>query len=107
MNETKDNVGIQDEPKGKTEEEQIAAAKMHFMVDSTMAHKAGRDLVWELLARYGVYRSDFDENPITMAKNVGMSEAGLILLDLILSECPDKHDLMFAEHRLKLENENG
>jgi len=106
MSDGKENLGIQDEQPEPTADEKVAAARLHFMVDSTMSHKAGRDFVWELLARYGVYQDSFDENPIIMARKVGLAGAGLILLDLILSACPEKHDMMNAEHRLMGENQD-
>lgn len=105
MSDIKENLGIEDDQVEPTEEEKAAAARLHFMVDATMSYKPGRDFVWELLSRYGVYRSNFDENPMAMARNVGMADAGLILLDLILSACPEKHDMMFAEHRRVEEGE--
>lgn len=99
--DVKDNMGIEAEDSTQSEEEKVEAATLNCMTNDVMSSRSGRDFVWMLLSKYGVYQDSFDQNAIIMARNVGVKGAGLILLDLILSECPDKHNLMFAEHKYK------
>lgn len=102
-----DNEGIkgQDvEIKKQEERAELDALLVSAFVTSVMGMKPGRDFVWHLLAEYGVFQDPFNENPITMARTVGFKGAGLTLLKLILSECPDKYTLMFAENKLKEKN---
>ncbi len=93
-----DNKGITDddirEDLGEDNEKYL-----HLCVNSVMAQKTGRHLIWHLLSDFKVYNDPFNENPIILSRNVGIMGAGLKLLKLILSECPDKYEVMFAEHK--------
>lgn len=104
-----DNKGIANESKEfKKQEEQTntEALKISIFVSDTMAIRAGRDFVWHLLENYRVFDDGFSENPIVLARNTGVRGAGLLLLNLILSECPDRYELMFAEHKYKEKNDD-
>ncbi len=103
-----DNEGIKgkdEEIKKQEEQAKFEALRISVFVSNTMNEKSGRDFVWHLLTEYGVFQDPFNENAIAMARDVGVKGAGLMLLKLILSECPDKYNLMFTEHKLKEEND--
>ena len=103
-----DNKGIEEkdeEIKKQEERAKLDALLVSAFVGSVMDMKPGRDFVWYLLAEYGAFQDPFNENPITMARTVGFKGAGLMLLKLILSECPDKYTLMFTENKLKEKND--
>lgn len=103
-----DETDIFEEPKEIKEQEEHAkreAMRLSAFVTGTMGTRNGRDFVWHLLDRFGVYRSSFSANSNKMARNVGAQEAGQYLMQLILMECPGEYERMFAEHRYKEEQE--
>ncbi len=99
-----DNVGIGEQDEEIKKQEQKAkndALDLSNSVNDTMSRKSGRDFTWHLLTECGVFKDAFNENPIVLARNTGFRAAGLLLLNLILIECPDKYEQMFSEHKYK------
>lgn len=105
-----DNTGLREETqdeKDQKERAKIDALNLTNSVTDTMSRRSGRDFVWHLLEKYGVYRSPFNPNSNKMAKNVGIQEAGQYLLLLLTMECPAEYTRMFAEHQHKEEENDG
>lgn len=101
-----DNEGIGFEEREQKEQEQKAkddALASKVCVIDVMSIKSGRDFVWELLTDCGVYQDGYNSNPYDHARNAGRKGVGLQLLQKILLACPDKHELMFSEHKYKEE----
>lgn len=99
-----DNAGIYETPKEileQREQAKLEAIKLSAFVTGIMSNKNGRDFVWHLLNEFGLYRSPFDINSNQMARRVGYQEAGQYLVQLILLECPQEYELMFAENKYK------
>lgn len=99
-----DNEGIPEQDEEVKEQEKKAkedALYSKVCVTDVMSIKTGRDFVWELLTDCGVYQDGFNADPYVHARNAGRKSAGLQILHKILSACPDKHELMFAEHKYK------
>lgn len=63
-----------------------------------MAHKAGRRIMWRLLAQAGVYRTSFTGNSETFFRE-GRRDMGLFFLDEVHNHCPDAYVTMLKEQR--------
>jgi hypothetical protein len=91
--------GAQDE---ELKERRTAAARLAHAEDEDikwlMSSKRGRRIVWRLVANAGVYRSTFNENPLTFAHQEGQRNGGLAVLAMVLRACPDLHNLMTLEN---------
>ena len=101
-----DNEGITEENEQIKRQEKKAKEDdldSKVCVTDVMSRKSGRDFVWELLTDCGVYQDGFNPDPYVHARNAGLKSMGLQLLHKILSACPDKHELMFSEHKYKEE----
>ncbi len=105
-----DNIGIDEScAQGKDlkkQEKQVKKAKeaalySKICVQEVMNNKMGRHFVWEELTKCGVYQEGFNADPYVHARNAGLKSAGLQLLDKILKDCPERYQLMFAEHEEK------
>jgi|TARA_R100001530_G_C4315207_1_gene154153 hypothetical protein len=104
----KDNIGIEGEDKNIKKQDVLLKAealKDNASVLEVMDTKGGRHFVWVILSECGVYRDGFDSDPYIHARNAGNQSAGLRLLHKILTVCPKKHELMFAEHKYQEEND--
>ncbi len=99
-----DNVGIGEEDEDlRSQQKKAEDDALYSKVCTTdvMSRKSGRDFVWEILNDCGVYQDGFHADPYVHARNAGLKSAGLQLLQKILLACPDKHELMFSEHKYK------
>ena len=104
-----DNTGLQEkteEDEKREERAKIDALNLTAFVTSTMSQKPGRDFVWYLLDRFGVYKSPFSPNTNKMARNVGTLEASQYIVQLLIMECPREYEMMLAEHRYKEEDDD-
>ncbi len=104
-----DNVGIPEKDKKSEEqrkEEKAEALWLSTCIKDVMDRKTGRHFVWYLLGECKVFQDIFSDNAIVLARYTGLRGAGLMLLKLILSTCPEKYELMFSEHKYK-EKDNG
>lgn len=63
-----------------------------------LSDKNGRKLVWDWLARCGVFGASFDRDPGKMAFNEGRRDTGLWLLAILEAEYPGAYALMQREH---------
>ena len=61
----------------------------------------GRNWLWDLMARCGIYETPFNENEMTMAYKAGKSDVGRMLLADIVQFAPDQYVLMIKEHQKK------
>ncbi|MAE50083.1 hypothetical protein CMI48_05095 [Candidatus Pacearchaeota archaeon] len=106
----KEDSGFEEQSKEVKEQGESAKTDALYDIAATnevMGLKAGRHFVWEMLADCGVYQDGFNDNPYVHARNSGMKRIGLRLLHKILSACPDKHEMMFAEHKYIEEENDG
>ena len=104
-----DNTGLQEkteEDEKREERAKIDALNLTAFVTSTMSQKPGRDFIWHLLDKFGVYRSTFRPNTNKMARNVGTLEASQYIVQLLIMECPREYEMMLAEHRYKEEDDD-
>lgn len=62
-----------------------------------MSDKRGRRIVWGLLETTGIYRSSFTGNSETFFRE-GARNVGLVYVDLVNTNCPEKYHLMVTEH---------
>ena len=102
------NEGIRDvveEQLKKEEQARADAIYLSLCAKDVMGMKSGRHFVWNLLVEYKVFQDGFHQDPIILARNTGIRGAGLLLYKLILAECPEQNEIMFAEHRY-IEEEN-
>tara|TARA_Y100000310_G_scaffold308026_1_gene350724 strand:- start:226 stop:549 length:324 start_codon:yes stop_codon:yes gene_type:complete len=103
----KDNIGIEEKDKDIEKQDVLhkeATLKDNAATEWVMSARGGRHFVWNILSECGVYRDAFDADPCIHARNAGDKAAGLRLLHKILSVCPEKHELMFSEHKYQEEN---
>ncbi len=104
-----DNLGIQEE-EDKTEEqvkkEKEEALWLGTCIKDVMERKTGRHFIWHLIGECKVFQDVFSDNAIVLARHTGLRGAGLMILQLTLSTCPEKYELMFNEHKYK-EKDNG
>lgn len=66
----------------------------------------GRELFWWMLEQFGPTRSPLQGNPVDIPatfKNIGMANAGNILLAEITAAAPDKYLLMLQEEQERQE----
>jgi hypothetical protein len=101
------NIGIVDNTEEK--EKQQEAARLRWLeysmcLKEVMRTKAGRHFVWEFLDGLGSYRSAFNPDPYLHAHAAGFKDAGLKLMEELLTACPDEHQIMFSEHKYKEES---
>lgn len=66
----------------------------------------GRRVIWDQLAVIGIYQHSARLDPQTLAYNEGRRSIGLKVMDDVLLHCPDLYDLMVAENRARLAQEN-
>lgn len=64
-----------------------------------MAHKAGRRVVWQLLADSGVFRNPFNNSGSVTAFNCGQMNLGQQMMARILDHTPDAYIAMLKEHK--------
>lgn len=62
-----------------------------------MGSKRGRRIAWRFLEQAGVFRSTFNTNALAMAFAEGGRNAGLRMLSLIHSLCPELYHPMVKE----------
>ena len=78
--------------RGKKAEPKVEPTDFEQALDETMRLKSdcGRQVLWEILERCGVYRSTFTGNPTVDAYNEGRRSMGVWLLDN-LGQIDDGH----------------
>lgn len=64
-----------------------------------MGSKQGRRIVWRLLEVAGVFRTSFNPNALQMAMSEGKRSYGLIWLDEVMQQTPDRFVLMINESK--------
>lgn len=64
-----------------------------------MGSKRGRRIAWKQLDRAGVFRLSFNTNSMQMAFNEGNRNAGLQLLAMINTHCPEQYQAMLEEQK--------
>ena len=64
-----------------------------------MSSKRGRRIVWGLLERAGVFRLSFNTNAMQMAFSEGGRNAGLYLVAMINTHCPEQYQAMLQEQK--------
>lgn len=79
--------------------EKNAAATRLEDVRWLMSSARGRRIVWHELHEAGVFRTSFNTNSMTMAFAEGQRNAGLKLLDEIMSAAPEQYQQMVKEAR--------
>lgn len=96
-----------------SDEKQIADAKRRSHNDTnaeiralceTMETKAGRLLIWKLLAKCHVYQSTFDSDNSFMCYREGAREIGLQYIAMLTDNCLDKYFLMHKENAKRPED---
>lgn len=65
-----------------------------------LSHRSGRNIIWRILERAGVYQTSFAE-PNLMAFKEGAREQGLYLLTEVFEADPDAYLTMMKENREK------
>lgn len=72
-----------------------------------MGSKRGRRIVWGLLERAGVFRLTFNTNAMTMAFQEGCRNAGLYLIAMINTHCPEQYQAMLQEQKDERNTDDG
>ena len=79
-------------------QEQTALEEMKNFQE-VMSTKAGRKVMWGLLAEAGVYQTTFTNDAMQMSFNEGKRKIGLIYLAKISSYAPTDYRKMLDENR--------
>jgi hypothetical protein len=92
--------------RGQQEDKREAAAKQRAArkaeagdIKWLMSSKQGRRLMWRMLRDARVFQLSFNTNAMQMAFNEGMRSVGNLLLDEVMTLCPDQFSVMEKEHR--------
>jgi hypothetical protein len=64
--------------------------------------KAGREVLWDLLSEFGIYKTSFSVDPAVTAFNEGRRGAGLVVLDRVFTYSASAYMLMQNENRAEL-----
>ena len=75
----------------------IAERQHREVVIESMATPQRRRYVWEKLAAAGIFATTFSTDPLQMAFNEGQRNAGLILLNDVIENCPEQFILAMRE----------
>ena len=75
----------------------IAERQHAEVVVESMATPQRRRYVWEKLAAAGIFATTFSTDPLQMAFNEGQRNAGLILLNDVIENCPEQFILAMRE----------
>ena len=94
-----DQVALDEAKKARREEQLANALREKEDFKWLMSNEKGRRVVWRLLERSGVYRSDFIPSTNESYFRAGDRNAGARLMALVLEHCPEKYPLMVLEHR--------
>lgn len=94
------------------EEEELARAlaeeKMYIQMAkdfiAVMDTLHGRRLIFALISKARVFMPVFSENALTMALAEGTRQQGLLLIDLINRECPERFAQMLTENSVQSED---
>lgn len=94
-----------DEPQAAQKKaEAKAAAQLKRDTRAVMGTPEGRNFVWHLLGQAGIYRSSFNPEALAMAYSEGRRNAGLQLMDILMTHCPEQYVKMTTE---QTENNEG
>lgn len=97
-------------PVDASDEEAVARAEERIELEQKLRDEAladllstpkGRDLYWFWMGQTGVFETSFNTNALTMAKNEGMRNFGLMLLTDLHRVAPEKYTLMVQEQEKK------
>lgn len=77
--------------------EMLASDQLKNDVRAVMATYEGRRLAWYLLNQFGIYRISYSHEALAMAFNEGRRSAGLQLMDMLTTHCPEQYAKMTAE----------
>lgn len=79
--------------------EQLATVQMRDDVRKLMGTVPGRRVVWYLLEQFGIFRTSYSSEALAMAFSEGRRSAGLELMALVCTFCPEQYDKMAREAR--------
>jgi hypothetical protein len=101
MNTNYDPVNLEEQQKTideRTHNEKIEKLTEDDDLRWLMGQKRGRRIVWWFLSLCKVYQDPFDTNALSMARNCGAKQFGILILARILQICPNDHATMTNEN---------
>lgn len=79
--------------------DKLAGVQMKADVRNLMGTAAGRRVVWYLLEQFGIFRTSYSSEALAMAFSEGRRSAGLEVMALVCTFCPEQYDKMAREAR--------